>query len=567
MKDTQANNVLPVVAIAGRPNVGKSTLFNRLLHKRRAITDPTPGVTRDPVAVDTKILGKRIRLVDTGGFKLDRESDTAEGELERVVVERTLETLKNASLIILLFEAGELRGEDEEFIGLLRPYRDKLIAAVNKTEGGRREAESWNLLSFGFETVLMISAEHGDNILELEEAIAGRLCTGGTVEDETETVDPETGQSGIESSDGEGSGARGPNTGGLTAREPMPASVRETLFADNVIRVAILGKPNTGKSTLSNRLTSSTASIVSDIPGTTRDVVEGSFSWKKRNFRVMDTAGIRRKSKVSENIEYYSVNRAIKSIDEADIVFLIIDAQDGLTDQDKKIAALAHDKGRGLILVLNKWDTMPTVKNTFEAVRDRIHFFFGQMEYAPIIPVSALEGSGIAELLNIGIRMYDQLTRQTETSVLNKALEKWLTETPPPSGPQTRFKIRYAVQTSANPVRFVFFASRAHAASEAYIAYLRNRIRRDLGFSLIPVFIELRASSGPEKKNSGSGKKTRSHSIEQKKTGSTAHSGGHTPELRKPASEKPASCKPGSRKPASRKPASHKPGSRKPRRG
>jgi GTP-binding protein len=376
-----------------------------------------------------------------------------------------MEILEEADIIVLLFEAGDISLEDEEFIDRLRPYQGKLIAAVNKTEGGRREAEAWNLLSYGFEKVYMISAEHGDNILELEEAIASRL------------PQPEA-----------------------PAQLEMPASSAadgQIQPRDDIIRIAILGKPNTGKSTLSNRLTSSSASIVSDIPGTTRDVVEGSFTWKNRDFLVLDTAGIRRKSKVYENIEYYSVNRAIKTIDEADIVFLVIDAQESLTDQDKKIAALAHDKGRGLILVLNKWDTMPAVKNTFEAVSDRIHFLFGQMEYAPIIALSALNGSGIEELLNISLKMYDQLKRQIETAALNNALEKWLTEYPPPSGPRTRFKIRYAVQKEANPVRFIFFTSRTHAVSDTYVAYLRNRIRRDLGFSLVPVAIDIRSSSKP----------------------------------------------------------------------
>jgi len=466
------NGSLPIVALAGRPNVGKSTLFNRLLHKRRAITDPTPGVTRDPVAMDTVIRGKPVTLVDTGGFKLDLDRDSSAGELERLVVEKTMEILEKADLIVLLFEAGDISLEDEEFIDRLRPYQEKLIAAVNKTEGGRREAEAWNLLSYGFEKVYMISAEHGDNIPELEEAIVSRL---------PETQAPES----------------------AAAEEQSPPR-------EDVIRIAILGKPNTGKSTLSNRLTSSSASIVSDIPGTTRDVIEGSFTWKKRDFQVLDTAGIRRKSKVNENIEYYSVNRAIKTIDEADIVFLIIDAQEGLTDQDKKIAALAHDKGRGLILVLNKWDTMPAVKNTFEAVRDRIHFLFGQMEYAPIIALSALDGSGIDELLNTSLKMYDQLKRQIETAALNSALEKWLTEYPPPSGPRTRFKIRYAVQKEANPVRFIFFTSRTHAVNDTYVAYLRNRIRRDLGFSLVPVAIDIRPSSKPQQtaqRQSGSRKK------------------------------------------------------------
>jgi GTP-binding protein len=253
-----------------------------------------------------------------------------------------------------------------------------------------------------------------------------------------------------------------------------------------------LGKPNTGKSTLSNRLTSSNASIISDIPGTTRDTVEGCFRWKSRDFVILDTAGIRRKSKISENIEYYSVNRAIKTISEADIVVLMIDAEEGLSDQDKKIACLAHDKGRGIIMALNKWDTMPQLKNTFKTAEDRIHFMFGQMEYAPIVPVSAKDGTGVDKLLNTAVKMYGQLNLQIGTSQLNQALEKWLVEYPTPTGPQTRFKIRYAVQKSANPVHFIFFASRPQAVSEAYVSYLRNKIRRDLGFSQIPVLVEIK---------------------------------------------------------------------------
>ena len=452
MDNLSGKNNLPVVVLAGRPNVGKSTLFNRLLRKRRAITDPTPGVTRDPVAMDTVILGKHLRLVDTGGFKLDRDNDTPLGLLEKLVVEKTLKTIKEADLIVLLLEAGELSLEDEEFIKLLRPYREKLLVAVNKTEGGRKAAEAWNLLSFGFEKIFMISAEHGDNIEELKEAIAGRIP------------------------------------------DRIPEKQEEV-----PIRIAILGKPNTGKSTLSNRLTSSSSSIVSEIPGTTRDVVEGSFICKKRNFLVLDTAGIRRKTKVNENIEYYSVNRAIKTIDEADIIFLVIDAQESLTDQDKKIAALAHSSGRGIIMALNKWDTMSDQKNLFKTVKARINFLFGQMEYAPIIAISAKTGSGVNELLNTSIRMYKQLNTQVETSALNKALEKWLTEYPPPSGKQSRFSMRYAVQTGSNPVKFIFFASRPAAVSESYIAYLRNRIRRDLGFSLIPLEVEIRSSTKEDK--------------------------------------------------------------------
>jgi len=441
---------LPTVVIAGRPNTGKSTLFNRLLHKRRAITDPTPGVTRDPVEAECLIDENPIRLIDTGGFKLT-ECD----EIDKLVIEKSLEMIKKADLIIFLLEAGEITSEDEELIGLLRPYWKRVIAAVNKTEGGRHEADSWNILSYGFEKVLMISAEHGDNIGELKQEIIKRIDF---------------------------------------------SKVEQNIEEEQIIRIALLGKPNTGKSTLANRLTGANASIVSEIPGTTRDTVEGSFEWKSRKFVILDTAGIRRKTKVTENIEYYSVNRAIKTIDDSDIIILMIDAAEGLSDQDKKIAALAHDKGRGIIMALNKWDTMPQLKNTFNTVADRIRFLFGQMEYAPLIPVSAKDGTGVDKLLNTAITMYRQLNIQIVTSQLNQALEKWLHENPTPIGPHTRFKIKYGIQKSANPVHFIFFASRIQAVSDSYIAYLRNKIRKDLGFSMIPVIVEVKSSSSDKKR-------------------------------------------------------------------
>ena len=435
---------LPTVVLAGRPNVGKSTLFNRLLRKRRAITDPTPGVTRDPVEADCLIDGKPLRLIDTGGFKLaDQEG------LDKLVVEKTLEAIKKCDLVVLLLEAGEITSEDEELIGILRPYRKKLIVTVNKTEGGRHQADAWNILTFGFDKVLMISAEHGDNIGELQQEIISRLDFSKVKEDTEERA----------------------------------------------IRIALLGKPNTGKSTLSNRLIGANTSIVSDIPGTTRDTVEGSFNWKSQSFIILDTAGIRRKTKVTENIEYYSVNRAIKTINDADIVVLMIDATEGLSDQDKKIAALAHDKGRGIIMALNKWDTMPQEKYTFKNAEDKIHFQFGQMEYAPIIPVSAKDGTGVDKILTTAVKMHKQLNTFIGTSQLNQALERWLQESPPPSGPQTRFKVKYAVQKSVNPVHFIFFTSRTRVVSDSYISYLKNRIRKDLGFSLIPVIIEVKSST------------------------------------------------------------------------
>lgn len=439
---------LPLVVIVGRPNVGKSTLFNRLLRKRRAITDPTPGVTRDPIEDACFVNGKPLRVMDTGGFKLERIPGTREAEMDELVVEKTVSSLKKADLILLLLEAGLPTAEDEEFIQLLRPYASKLLVAVNKTEGGRREADSWNYLRFGFEKVLFISAEHGDNILELGEEITGRLDFSRVEEGEEEKR----------------------------------------------IRIAIVGKPNTGKSTLSNRLTGTDASIVSNIAGTTRDVVEGAFEYKGHKFQVLDTAGIRRKSRVKEDIEYYSVNRAIKTLKHADIVIHMIDANEGLAEQDKKIIAHASDNGLGVIFVLNKWDTIDKERTSFKEMERNMKVMFAHMDYAPILPVSALKGSGVNDLLNMAIELYGQLSRKIETSALNMALNDWVTAAPPPQGRVNKFKIRYIVQTQTNPVKFLVFATRPESVTDSYLAYIRNRIRKDLGFDRIPVVLEVKGS-------------------------------------------------------------------------
>ena len=440
---------LPLVVIAGRPNVGKSTLFNRFLHRRIAITNDQPGVTRDPVEATAFLNDKPVHLVDTGGYKLTRDIGTKEAELDDYVVERSLDMIDRADVVVLLLDATEITGEDEEFILKMRPYTHKLIAAVNKTEGGRNEAEAWNYAKYGFENLIFISAEHGDRIGELTDMIVDRCDF---------------------------------------------SNVRE-LSADRPIKIAILGKPNTGKSTLSNRLTHSEKSIVCDYAGTTRDVVEGDFTYGGKSFHVLDTAGIRRKAKVLDDVEYYSVNRAIKTLDECDIVFLMIDAVEGLAEQDKKICSLAFERGRGIIFVLNKWDLREEQGNkAVKQVREWINIMFGQMDFAPILPLSALEGKGIKDLLNTAIDMYGQLTRKIGTASLNNALQDWLERYPPPASKTAHFKIRYMTQASVNPVNFVIFATRPEVVPEPYVTYLKNRIREDLGYDHIPVQVEFKAS-------------------------------------------------------------------------
>jgi GTPase len=436
---------LPMVAIVGRPNVGKSTLFNRLLRSRRAIVDPTPGVTRDPIEAEWLPDGADMPalLVDTGGLKIVRD------DMDERVAKKSLSRIASADLVLFLLDAVDITPEDEEFAAILRRYSDKTILVINKADSPERDARAWNHASWGYKHMVFVSAEHGRNIDELEEMIIPRL--------DWSRAEPEA-------------------------------------DAHEDIRVAIMGKPNVGKSTLLNKLLGEERSIVSDMPGTTRDVVEGRFEWKGRAFTLLDTAGMRRKAKVTEAVEYYSVNRAVKTLDNADVVILMIDAVEGLSDQDKKIVKLATDKGRGVIFALNKWDQMPRIKNTFEASRDKLQYFFAQMAYAPILPLSAKEGEGVEKLLKTCVDLFDQLNKKIETSRLNKAMHDWVESYPPPVGPRNRFKLRYAVQTGVNPVGFAMFVTKPESVGESYRSYLKNKIRLELGFANVPLELELRAS-------------------------------------------------------------------------
>ena len=445
---------LPLIVIAGRPNVGKSTLFNALTHSRKAITDPTPGVTRDPVEGNCFLAGKPVHLMDTGGYKLTRDFTSRESEMDDLVVAKTVEMIRKADRILLLLDAKEMTAEDEELILQMRPYWGKLIAAVNKTEGRKNEALAYEYARFGFTDLLLISASHGDGLKELEKAIIR----------------------------------------GLDFSRVTDAELQNTL-QEQAIRIAILGKPNTGKSTLSNVLTHTEASIVSDYAGTTRDVVEGSFRYNGRDIEILDTAGIRRKSKVEENVEYYSVNRAIKTLDECDIAFIMLDATEGLSEQDKKITQLAYQRGRGVIFALNKWDLVEDKSN--KARRELEEYFrdmFGQMNWAPIVELSAKHADGIKHLMDTAVAIYEQLTRKVDTAVLNTALKDWIAKYPPPATKAIHFKIRYMTQTGTNPVKFLIFATRPDNVPVSYVSYLKNRIRADLGFDQIPVQLEMKAS-------------------------------------------------------------------------
>ena len=438
---------LPRVVIAGRPNVGKSTLFNRIIKKRKAITDPTPGVTRDTIRQRCFLNGQEIMLLDTGGFKLERDDD-----FDELVSEKSLEMLQEGDLILFLMDANDITSEDESFIDHLRPFKEKVLLVVNKVDFPEKENEIWNLYSLGFDNIIGISATHGRNVDALYNKILSMIDFSrfdGAMEQESE---PD-------------------------------------------ISIAILGKPNSGKSTLTNKLSGKNHAIVSPVAGTTRDVIEGRFQYKGSHFRVLDTAGIRKKKKVVENVEYYSVNRAFKSIEEADIILLLIDVQEGLTEQDKKITQQIVKNGKGVILVLNKWDTTDRSKETWDKTRERVEFLFPILHFAPIMAVSGLEGTGIDKLLDEILKVYRQLTKRIETNVINEALADWVDFNPIPAVKNKRFKLRYITQVSAHPVKFVAFVNRSSGFPDSYKRYVINQIRREFGMSKIPVSLELKERS------------------------------------------------------------------------
>ena len=379
----------PRVVIAGRPNVGKSTLFNRLYGRRRAITDPTPGVTRDAIEEDCSIAGIPVTLVDTGGVKADYED-----AFDDIIADRSLLSLESADLILFLVEVGELTAEDELLVDALREHSERVILVANKADIPEKDYLASEFYALGLGDPIPVSSAHGRNMDGLADIVREKL--------ERIIVSRETGEEKDE-------------------EEGVPELV-----------IALVGRPNAGKSTLANRLSGRDYSLVSEIAGTTRDTVVGSAVHKGRRLRVVDTAGIRRKSKVAENVEYYSVNRAIRAMFEADVTILLIDAAEGLSDQDKKITAQAVKKGRTVVMALNKWDEATPNPARLKKAVDRVRFQFPVLDWAPVVPVSALKGYGVPSLLDTVLKADRQQSHRVETSELNRAVAEWVDLTPPP---------------------------------------------------------------------------------------------------------------------------------------
>jgi GTP-binding protein len=444
----------PTVVLVGRPNVGKSTLFNRITNSRRAIVTPMPGTTRDVIAHPAEWQGARFTLVDTGGV-----FGASADPLHALVVEHGKRAIASADAIVFVVDGREgVVPGDEEIAKTIRPVGVPVILAVNKTDDKRARAHLVDFHQFGFEPVLEIAAEHGEGIGDLLDDVLSRV----------------KGQKG----------------------EIAPTSPTET-------SVAIIGRPNVGKSSLVNRLLREERVMVSDLPGTTRDPIDTVLRWHGRDLRIVDTAGIRRAGKVAKSaqVESLSVLLARRAIARADVAVLLLDATEGPTDQDAAIAGEAERVGCGVIIVANKWDLMKgkgedTAKRFDEEVRRRFKF----LDFAPILHISAATGERAPKLLEMIEKVAASRLQRVPTSALNRFIEAVTTVHAPVSPGKREVRVLYAAQTGIAPPEFVIFTNVATTFHFSYERFIVNRLRDAFGFVGTPIRLHVRRR-GREKKS------------------------------------------------------------------
>ena len=468
----------PTIAIVGRPNVGKSTLFNRIVGSRRAIVGDEPGITRDRLYGDAEWNGRSLRIVDTGGI-LPEERDLIPAEIFR----QARVALDEAAAIVMVVDGRtELAGPDLELVRLLRKANRPLFLAVNKIDSEKQSSLMTDFHRLGVKNIYPVSAEHGRGIDDLLDAVVAELPEGSAPGEKDDTLEA------------------------AAAEEPDATDIAPT----REVKVAIIGHPNVGKSTLLNCLTSSDRAIVSPIPGTTRDAVDEVFEHNGRRFRFIDTAGIRRKGKTHLMAEKLSVIMARKHLEAADIALLVIDATEGVSQLDASIAGYAHESGRSTIIVVNKWDLMisgqkkagrPTKSERMresrrpgdrDAYEQRLRYELKFLNYAPIVFISAQTGKGTEKIFPLLEEVATERRKRVTTSQMNRFLEHVDFERA--SVPmRQRVKILYMTQASVGPPTFVLFTNRAVKLHFSYQRFLENQIREAFGFVGTPIWIKNRA--------------------------------------------------------------------------
>lgn len=463
---------LPSVVLVGRPNVGKSTLFNRLTGTRRAIVTPIPGTTRDVIAQPVEWLGAQFELTDTGGM-----FGASEDPLHELVLERGRRAIADADLLVLVVDGREgLVPGDREIAKVVREADTPAVLVINKTDDRRGRAGAVDFYQLGFDPVFEISAEHGEGVGDLLDELVARLPRRPA---------PRALEEGEEEA----------HAGPVLMDRPAPP-MRADEAERREVAVAVVGRPNAGKSSLVNRLLREERMLVSEMPGTTRDAVDTLMTWHRRQFRIVDTAGIRRPGRVAKSgtVESVSVLLAQRSIEAADVVVLVVDASAGATDQDAAIAGAADRAGRGVIIAANKWDLVKGegseyVKAFDEALRRQLKF----LDYAPILHISALTGERTPRLLETIDRVAASRRKRVKTPELNKLVERISMEHPPASPGRKHVRILYATQTAVAPPTFVFFTNVATTFHFSYTRFLENRLREAFGFEGTPIRMHVRA--------------------------------------------------------------------------
>lgn len=433
----------PIIAIVGRPNVGKSTLFNKLIGERRSIVEDTPGVTRDRIYGETEWRGKGLILIDTGGI----EPKTNDVILSQMKIQAQI-AIDTADVIVFLCDVQTgLTAADRDIAIMLKKSGKPVIPCINKCDRiGQPPMEFYEFYELGFDVdPIQVSGVHGSGSGDLLDACIEAL-----------------------------------------------GDWQNTDEADDSIKIAVIGKPNAGKSSIINRMVGENRLIVSDIAGTTRDAVDTQVHNESGNYTFIDTAGIRRQSKIGDRIEHFSVLRAHMAVERADVCLLMIDAQEGITEQDEKIAGIAHEAGKATIIVINKWDLIEKDNNTVSEFNNRIRTALAYMPYAPILYVSAKTGQRVAGLYEKINEVFRQATQRITTGMLNDVLGDAMIRVQPPSDKGRRLKIYYMTQISVAPPTFVIFCNSVELFHFSYQRFIENCLRETFGFVGTPIKLIIR---------------------------------------------------------------------------
>lgn len=433
----------PIVAIVGRPNVGKSTLFNRLTQTRQAIVENIPGVTRDRLYADTDWSGRRFTLVDTGGIQLDKDGDTIDAQVTR----QAELAIKEADVIVFVCDVTQgVTADDQEVAHRLRRVKRPVILCVNKVENLKREEEAHEFWSLGLDYLVTVSAEHGMGTGDLLDQIVAGL--------------------------------------------EKPKEIEE--LDESLIRIAVIGRPNVGKSSLVNAVLGEERVIVSNVAGTTRDAIDVLVERGDDRFLLIDTAGMRRRSKVEESVERYSVMRALRAVDRAQVVLMVIDAIDGVTDQDQKIVGYANENGKACIVVVNKWDLVEKDDRTMDEYTKTVKGRLAFMDYALVTFLSAKTHARVTKMLPLIKTAAINYGRRITTGELNNLVRDAYNLNPPPSDKGRRLKIFFATQPHVSPPGFVFFVNDRDLLHFSYKRYLENRLRDTYDFEGTPIRLYFR---------------------------------------------------------------------------